>query len=107
MATKNITNLSTPSILIIGAGVVGKATGIGLTRKGKNVIFLDKKIEVVEEMKKLGYQAYLNYKSISLPDIAMFCVPTPSTVDDSVNLKYLINSLLEYIKFVKTERKKY
>ena len=105
--TNNINNLLPQSILVIGAGVVGKATGLGLISKGKNVIFLDKKNEVVEELKKLGYKAFLRYKSFNLPDIAMFCVPTPSTFDGSVNLKYLINSLIEYSKFVKTQKKKY
>jgi len=65
-------------IIIIGAGVVGQATGKGLIKKGHYVIFVDNKPSVINALKKQGFTAYLQDK---LPhfyaDISMFCIPTP------------------------------
>ena len=68
------------SVMIIGAGIVGSATGKGLIRKGHKVVFVDKSPSVVKSLKEQGYSAYLpdywERQDIKV-HTAMFCVDTP------------------------------
>ena len=39
------------SIMVIGAGIVGTATGKGLIKKGYNVVFVDKNPNIIRSLK--------------------------------------------------------
>src|ERR671911_772696 len=68
------------TIIIIGAGIVGASTGKGLSKKGYDVVFVDKNPAVVRNLKNQGYRAYLP-EDLTSHDIcartSMFCVDTP------------------------------
>ncbi|GIU71528.1 MAG: hypothetical protein KatS3mg003_1007 [Candidatus Nitrosocaldaceae archaeon] len=98
-------------ILIIGAGFVGMASGIGLSYKGHDVTFLDISQKVIDNLRKQGFKAYMVEE---LPedsyDFIFICLPTPydykkreqdmSIVMSSVNLlaKLLINNPIIALK---------
>jgi len=46
------------SIFIVGSGVVGQATGKGLTAKGFRVTFVDIAPVVVSQLRREGYEAF-------------------------------------------------
>jgi len=64
-------------VSIIGAGVIGKATGIGLQQCGHQVIFCDTNPVVLKELVEEGYQVAETAEAIRKSDIHMICVPTP------------------------------
>jgi len=71
-------------IAIIGSGVVGTATGTGLTQLGNDVIFYDIKQERLNELSKQGLRTIDNIEyAIKQTDISFICVPTPyvGTID--------------------------
>ncbi len=74
---------------IIGAGMVGQATGKGLARFGHEVVFADINPQVIETLRADGYNAVL---ADDLPrektDVSMLCVWTP-TIDRTVDLSSL------------------
>src|SRR4029077_8723102 len=91
---------------IIGAGVVGQATGRGLIKKGHDVILVDRKHEIVKSLKKCGFAAYL---PDSVPenvdaDVAMFCVSTPTKEDGQVDLSYIRNAIMNHSKWLKNKK---
>lgn len=59
------------TIMIIGAGTVGLATGDGFARMGNDVYFSDKNPTKVERLKMEGYQIYKDENI----DIVFICVP--------------------------------
>jgi len=62
-------------IMIIGAGVVGTATGEGFSRMGRDVIFFDTDPDKTDKLKKKGYKAYSNENwPIEEADIYFICV---------------------------------
>src|SRR3989442_11750232 len=64
---------------IIGAGVVGKATGIGLEAKGHTVTFVDNNPSLLDELKTSGHEVHNSISDIArLSDIVMVSVPTPT-----------------------------
>jgi UDPglucose 6-dehydrogenase len=76
-------------ISVVGAGVIGQATGIGFFMKGNNVVFFDvdeRKLEILEEK---GYKTTekIDY-AIHNSDIVFVCVPSP-TVDGSMDFSFL------------------
>lgn len=88
-------------ILIIGSGVIGQATGKGLAKKGHKVIFVDTNIHVVKKLCQEGFDARLpdKFEDVSA-EITMFCVPTPSNDDGSINLDYIIEAVANYGKWL-------
>lgn len=83
-------------ILIVGAGVVGSATGKGLHRLGHSVTFVDVSPDVVSAITKLNYNAYLpQAKELSElePELVMICVPTPEMANGQVNTAYVYHAL--------------
>jgi len=93
-------------IAVIGSGVVGKATGIGLISTGHQVKFFDINPERVEELEKEGYQAkgpdLLNVHDF---DAFFFTVSTP-TVDGKIHLGFLESAVANLGKLIK-EKKDY
>jgi len=65
------------SIFIVGSGVVGQATGKGLSGKGFKVTFVDTNPAVVSELYEEGYQAFSTAHLDDLgTNIIMLSVPT-------------------------------
>jgi UDPglucose 6-dehydrogenase len=64
---------------IIGAGVVGKATGIGLGMRGHESIFYDIEEKVRKKLREEGHRVVdSNKELVYQSDVLMICVPTPS-----------------------------
>ncbi len=91
---------------IIGSGVVGQATGIGLASQGNGVIFNDIDNNKLASLKFNGYnvsnqiQEILNYS-----DIIFICVPTP-TKNNAIDLTY-IKSVIQLLAKEMKKTKKY
>lgn len=74
---------------IIGAGVVGQATGMGLSHFGHNVIFCDINPGVLEHLKTQGYQVASPEEIRRVKtDLTIISVSTP-TVDGVIDLSYV------------------
>lgn len=74
---------------IIGAGVVGGATGRGFLRWGHDVVFCDTHERTRQELRAAGLEAYspAEFRKVAT-DLTMVSVPTP-TVDRRMNLAYV------------------
>src|SRR6266498_2724475 len=77
-------------ILIIGAGVVGKATGVGLFEHDHNVTFVDTNPATVDRLRNEGYRAICP-EEINLYDVtAVFVSVTALTSEsDGIDLSHL------------------
>ncbi len=76
-------------IAIIGSGIVGQATGMGLSSNGNNVLFHDINQEKLATLKGKGYQTSAQLEeAISNSQVIFVCVPTP-TVDGKIVLNYI------------------
>jgi UDPglucose 6-dehydrogenase len=81
-------------IAIIGAGVVGRATGRGFSELGHDVIFADTDPSVVRTLRREGRQAVDPAALPSArPSVSMICVPTPNDRDGRQNLAPLSAAL--------------
>ncbi len=73
------------NIVIVGAGVVGRATGIGFEKLGHRVVFHDKNPKVLEALSTKGFHAEAELaKAMREAEVIFVCVPTPlrdSTLD--------------------------
>lgn len=70
------------NIVIVGAGVVGQATGKGFARLGHDVMFYDIDAECCQRLKAEGYFALHNGSPIhSATDVVFFCVPEKAIKD--------------------------
>ncbi len=63
-------------VSIIGAGVVGKATGMGLHKYGHDVLFYDVDEQKLKILAEQGYRVTETLKSARGFDIHMICVPS-------------------------------
>ena len=76
-------------ILIIGAGVVGQATGKGFAKKGHTVSYIDVNSNTLAALRNAGLNAMtiteVNWDEV---DIVMLTVSTP-TVNDRIVLDHL------------------
>jgi len=76
-------------IIIVGAGVVGQATGKGFAKKGHRVSYVDINLQAIERLRALGLDALtiaeVDWRAI---DVVMIAVSTPS-VDDRIVLDYI------------------
>lgn len=89
-------------ILIIGSGVVGQATGIVLNQKTKHeFVFYDIDRKKVDFLRKKGYIATNNLKSLQLNNVlcSMICVPTPEN-NGKVDLKYIKRAVIDVAKYI-------
>lgn len=79
------------TIAIIGSGVVGRASGKGLQKKGHRVIFSDINPKVTSKLKKEGYEAISMMKlheKIFEINTFLVSVSTP-TVNDTIQLDFI------------------
>jgi UDPglucose 6-dehydrogenase len=78
------------SIMVIGSGVVGRATGIGLTRRNNEVIFVDINQQVCEALRQEGYKAILPGE-IELSNIdVVFMSVTALTGENGIDLGHML-----------------
>jgi len=76
-------------IEIIGAGVVGQATGKGFAHFGHDLTYRDINLDVLHRLKRQGYDTVHTGKvSRFKTDITMLCVSTP-TVNGAIDLRPL------------------
>lgn len=79
-------------VRIVGAGAVGKATGIGLRKLGHAVDFYDSNREVLDVLKREGLHVSESLdQNLSESDVVMICVPTP-TVDGHQDLSHVLRA---------------
>jgi len=80
---------------IVGAGVVGKATGQGFAKWGHEVAFCDIKQSAIREFSDAGFVAAdpITFRDVAT-DITMVSVSTP-TVNHQIELRYLISAISE------------
>ena len=92
-------------IAVVGAGFVGKATGIGLSKHNNNVVFIDSDEQRVDYLKQEKFNACTpdQYTKIST-DVTMFCVPTP-TKGENIQLNYLRDAVIHFAKLLKKHDK--
>lgn len=80
---------------IIGAGVIGQATGIGLSIKGHSVIFYDVDREKLVVLEEKGYNVCNEiWQAVNAADVVFVCVPTP-TVNGEMDLSFVQNAVME------------
>ena len=80
-------------VVMVGAGVVGGATGMVLRRMGHDVRFVDISGERVNQLREQGYPASLvSEMDLSTADVIFVAVPTP-TQNGSVQLTYLASAV--------------
>ena len=77
------------NIVIVGAGVVGQATGKGFAKKGHQITFVDVDSARIEQLQQQGLRAMtidaVNWHSV---DLVMLTVSTP-TVDKKIVLDHI------------------
>ncbi len=82
-----------PHVLVLGAGVVGLATGRGLLLHGHRVTFVDSADATVRRLSAQGHDACLpSQVDFSSADATMVCVGTP-TIDCQPVLDHLLDAL--------------
>lgn len=92
-------------IAIIGAGIVGQATGMGLGKYGHDIVFHDADEQVLNKLAKQGYETTKNLVDISDFDIHMICINTP-LLHNKYDLHYLESAVTE-LATVLGKRNKY
>jgi nucleotide sugar dehydrogenase len=78
-------------IAVIAAGVVGKATGIGLEKKGHQVTFYDTDGAKLAQIASEGHRTASSIKeAVQQTDVSMICAPTPNA-NGAVDLGILLS----------------
>ena len=81
-------------IAIIGSGMVGTATGMGLMQIGHQVVFYDINQKRVGELIGQGLKASDNLEyAIRQADISFVCVPTP--YNEGIDLRHVVSAVKE------------
>ncbi len=82
-------------VAIVGSGVVGQATGVGLAKLGNEVIFHDIRKEKLDPLRKLGFEVTTEIQQATCDCDALFlCIPTP-TVQGQMDCTCLKNKVVE------------
>ena len=65
-------------VSIIGAGIVGSATGIGFHQHGNEVVFCDIDSRKLSSLRKRGYKTTKSIEeAVELSDVSFVCIQTP------------------------------
>jgi len=64
-------------VVVVGAGIVGAAAGVGLTRHGHAVSYVDASPERVNQLLASGFDAHVDLDLAGGPAVVLVCVPTP------------------------------
>lgn len=92
-------------ISIIGSGIVGKATGIGLHKHGNEILFHDIIKEKLITLKKQGYDVTENIsEAVNNSTISLVCVQTP-TVSGQMDFSYVKKAIIGIAKALCKKRK--
>ena len=76
-------------VSIIGSGIVGQATGMGLSSKGNQVLFHDIDRNKLRSLSEKGYETTDDVvEAVTSAEMLFICVPTP-TVDKKLDLSYI------------------
>ncbi|MDQ1281403.1 MAG: UDP-N-acetyl-D-mannosamine dehydrogenase [Thermoproteota archaeon] len=79
-------------VSIVGSGVVGQATGIGLSLNGHKVLFHDIDRDKLRCLREKGYTTAEDVaEAVNNTEVLFVCVPTP-TIDEKIELKYVLDS---------------
>lgn len=82
------------NIGIVGSGVVGYATGSGLSKTGQSVMFFDVNGERVRWIRNNGFEATDDIRSlVQFADVIFVSVPTP-TVNGKIDLSYMRSAIM-------------
>jgi UDPglucose 6-dehydrogenase len=82
-------------MVIVGAGVVGQATGKGFAKKGHRVSYVDINLQTIERLRAAGLRAMTAAEvEWSAVEVVMLAVPTPS-VNDQIVLDYIEAAALD------------
>ena len=93
-------------VTIIGSGVVGQATGIGLAQFGNHVTFNDIDENKMSYLKKKGYNVTNELlEAIDDSDIVFVCVPTPTSNNQQLDLTFIHSSIVAIAETLKKTRK--
>jgi UDPglucose 6-dehydrogenase len=66
-------------IAIIGSGVVGEATGKGLSVPGHKIVFVDTRISTLKRLENEGFETSKPEQLDGMPfDVSIICLPTPT-----------------------------
>ncbi|MEN9389284.1 MAG: UDP-glucose 6-dehydrogenase [Candidatus Parcubacteria bacterium] len=87
-STKPMNKIET--VAVIGAGVIGKASGLSYRSKSRNVYFIDTDNKRVRELRAEGLEIYTpqEAENIAIADVNFMCVPTP-TVNGKFDNSYI------------------
>lgn len=78
-------------LVVIGAGVVGKATGVGLLKLGHSVVFYDIDRRKQNQLRDEGYAVTTNLvEAIAASDASFICVPTPLK-NGTLDTRFVLN----------------
>jgi UDPglucose 6-dehydrogenase len=93
------------SVSIIGSGVVGQATGMGLARYGHDVLFNDIDPKKLLDLKNDGYKITRSvFDAVCHSDIVFVCVPTP-TQNGQIDLSFIKSITVDLAKALKQAKK--
>jgi UDPglucose 6-dehydrogenase len=90
-------------ICIVGSGVVGHTTGVGLSQQGHEVVHYDTSASRREVLAAEGWRTVVRLADIAAPDVYMICVPTPSS-EDGFDLSYVRAAASEVAQALGGER---
>jgi UDPglucose 6-dehydrogenase len=92
-------------IVVIGSGVVGKATGKGFLKKGHTVTFVDVLPATLQKLNSEGLDARtIDAVDWQSADVLMVTVPTP-TEGEQISLEYVGQAAADIGKMLKTTDK--
>lgn len=94
-------------IVVLGSGIVGQATGLGMIEKGHDVTFLDINVALVKSLRQKGLTAAIigvdNLSKIQF-DILMVCISTPPhPVTRAVELTNIKNGMKTVGELIKNQ----
>ncbi len=78
------------TVAVIGAGVIGKASGLSYKSKSRKIYFIDSSNKRVQELQDQGLEIYTpkEAEKIEIADVNFICVPTP-TVNGKFDNSYI------------------
>ena len=95
-------------LAIIGAGIVGQATGKYFLELWHEVIFCDSNPQILEKIRGAGQQATANIaEAVEKSDACFVCVPTPNTQDGEQDASFILAVSQEIGKALKNKNEYY
>ncbi len=89
-------------LFIIGSGVVGKATGIGLISKGHEATFYDVDPSRLKGLEHQGYETTQEISGLVDADFVAVCVPTPAK-DHNLDTTFVRDAVSSAAPFIRDQ----